>query len=484
MDTQADVKGAVASPYANTFFQELSPAWLNYVRAVNGLKTIPLDEPFTYLELGCGFGHSTVVNAAAFPTGMFHGCDVNPNHAAGARAFARALELPNFQFHEAPFQALALGDLPRFDFIVLHGVYSWVGEEARGAIRRIIRQRLSERGLVYLSYNCLPGWSNEVPLRRLMLELAGQERSAPDRARKAVESLAGMRALPFRYFTDNPAAAAAVDAYAKSSGDYLAHEFLAESWEPFSSVEIADEMAGLGLAYLGSATLADNHPALLMDDASAAALAALPSIRQRRLAEDFAVNRRFRRDVFARREAFVGAAYARALDEAVIGVVGSVEDVTAKVSVPRGAISFGEDFVDAVRSILQRGSITVAGAIAALDGQGRDPVEIARNLVFMTAAGALSPFAKAQSLGGRPAARPQPTPMLEKLLAHVMQTQTAYVAPSEILGGGVLIQPTEAAEIYRRSQEAASEDVAEEPTVALRVTRTLLPKLARLGLLN
>ncbi len=243
-------------------------------------------------------------------------------------------------------------------------------------------------------------------------------------------------------------------------------------------------MAGLGLAYLGSATLADNHPALLMDDASAAALAALPSIRQRRLAEDFAVNRRFRRDVFARREAFVGAAYARALDEAVIGVVGSVEDVTAKVSVPRGAISFGEDFVDAVRSILQRGSITVAGAIAALDGQGRDPVEIARNLVFMTAAGALSPFAKAQPLGGRPAARPQPTPMLEKLLAHVMQTQTAYVAPSEILGGGVLIQPTEAAEIYRRSQEAASEDVAEEPTVALRVTRTLLPKLARLGLLN
>ncbi len=55
------------SSYANTFFQELSPAWLNYTRAVNGVPGRPLDRPFTYLELGAGLGHCCVVNAGAFP---------------------------------------------------------------------------------------------------------------------------------------------------------------------------------------------------------------------------------------------------------------------------------------------------------------------------------------------------------------------------------------------------------------------------------
>src|SRR5688572_4210146 len=64
--------------YADTFFQELSPAWLNYARAINGVPQKPLDRPFTYLELGAGFGHSTVVNAAACPHGEFHACDLNP----------------------------------------------------------------------------------------------------------------------------------------------------------------------------------------------------------------------------------------------------------------------------------------------------------------------------------------------------------------------------------------------------------------------
>ncbi len=56
--------------YANTFFRELSPAWLNYVAALHGVAPRPIDATFSYLELGCGFGTSSVINAAAYSAGI------------------------------------------------------------------------------------------------------------------------------------------------------------------------------------------------------------------------------------------------------------------------------------------------------------------------------------------------------------------------------------------------------------------------------
>src|SRR5262249_13579294 len=65
------------SGYADTFFRELSPVWLNYVARLNGTPPRDLDAAFAYLELGCGLGSSAIVNAGAFPHGEFHACDIN-----------------------------------------------------------------------------------------------------------------------------------------------------------------------------------------------------------------------------------------------------------------------------------------------------------------------------------------------------------------------------------------------------------------------
>ncbi len=78
--------------------------------------------------------------------------------------------------------------------------------------------------------------------------------------------------------------------------------FSNQTWEPFYSIDIADEMAEAETRYLGSATLVDNHPTLIVDDLAAEAVAKLPTPRQRQLAIDFATNQRFRRDVFVRRQ--------------------------------------------------------------------------------------------------------------------------------------------------------------------------------------
>ncbi len=80
--------------------------------------------------------------------------------------------------------------------------------------------------------------------------------------------------------------------------NYLAHEFFNETWQPFYSVDVMDEMAQAGASYIGSATLADNHPMLLVEDSATDALKGLASPRQQHLALDFATNRRFRRGCF------------------------------------------------------------------------------------------------------------------------------------------------------------------------------------------
>jgi len=473
--------------YADTFFQELSPAWLNYARAVNGLPSRGLEAPFKYLELGTGFGHTAVVNAAAFPHGEFHACDFNPEHVRGGREYAESLGLRNIQFHEASFEQLLNVDLPSFDFIVLHGVYSWVGVEQRAFVREIIRKQLGPDGLVYVSYNCMPGWASELPVRRLMVELAA---AAPGdsaaKMRHAVETLERMKNRKLRFFDANDEAARAIESYSKVPANYLAHEFLNETWQPFYSVDVADEMATASVTLVGSATLADNHPMLVIDEAAAESLKSLTTPRQVHLAMDFATNRRFRRDIFVRSDSQrTPADGAGALESAIFGCVGDPEQLTNTVKVPRGQITFQPDFMQALKSLLQEGSTTLAAAVEALGGERRNRAEILRNLAFLVAGGALTPFAKADRYS-MPAEVTRPAnAIVERSLAGIIRQRVMRAIPSEVLGSGVLVKPAEALVIVELLSGTPVERITAAPReVVQHVATTLLPSLARLQLVE
>jgi hypothetical protein len=248
-----------------------------------------------------------------------------------------------------------------------------VGAEARAAIRQIILESLGAGGLVYVSYNCMPGWASEMPVRRLMVELAA---AAPgdsaDKMRHAAQALKQMSDHKLRFFEAAPEAARAVEAYGKVPANYLAHEFLNETWQPFYSVDVADEMAEAQLTFLGSATLADNHPMLVIEESAAEVMKTLATPRQVHLAMDFATNRRFRRDIFIRNDTprSQGDA-ARALGEAVIGSVGDPQHLAPHVKVPRGQITFQPDFMDELKALLRRWRITIGDAVTAAGGNSR-----------------------------------------------------------------------------------------------------------------
>ncbi|MGN6652348.1 class I SAM-dependent methyltransferase [Trinickia sp.] len=457
--------------FPDRFHRELSPAWLNYASVVGGARPKVLERPFRYLDLGCGFAHSTVVNAAAFPHAEFHACDFNAAHIGAARRRAGQLGAGNVVFHEASFEALLEQDLPPFDFIVMHGIYSWVDAGVRGTVRKLISRRLADDGLVYLSYNCQPGWSAEAPLRKLMFELA-QAADGGIEARIGT-AIAGMQTLgnpSFRYFRDHPSVTEALAALAKDPVDYLAHEYLNGTWDIHYSVDVMDQMAEAGLSYVGSATLADNHPMLLMDRPAAEAIAAMPNGRLRHLAEDFAVNRRFRRDVFVRgvRSNPSQADALRHLEAMPIGCISEIERIDTRVTIPRGALSFQPEFIADLRALMAQGAMRIGDIVARLAGDGHNRREILQNLLFLVASGNLMPFAQAGGLvdtGGRGAASPA---VVAALASHTGDETPTFV-PCGTLGSGIAVSEDEA---IRALRWMAGEEI-ERPA-----------RLARLGILR
>ena len=172
--------------YTHGYFRELSPALLRFVALLGGVEA-PRAGPFAYCELGCGNGQTSTVLAAGNPNGRFFACDINPTHVQTARRWIEAGKVDNLSVLEASFAQMTAADLPDFDFIVLHGVYSWINSAARRAIVDFMQAKLKPGGLVYISYNCLPGWSNVAPLQRLMTEL-GLTPASLQRLRLIVEA--------------------------------------------------------------------------------------------------------------------------------------------------------------------------------------------------------------------------------------------------------------------------------------------------------
>ena len=171
----------------------LAPAWLDHAALVAGIEPPPRQKGFAWCDLGCGQGVTAAILAATHPSGVFHGIDAMPAHIDHARRLAAAAAIPNLQLHAVDFAAAIALELPQFDYIVAHGVYTWIGPEAQCAVRRFIDCRLKPGGLVYLSYNAMPGWARDLPFQGLLKEfgrtISRRRFRAPCRSRRSSPAL-------------------------------------------------------------------------------------------------------------------------------------------------------------------------------------------------------------------------------------------------------------------------------------------------------
>jgi SAM-dependent methyltransferase len=286
--------------YTYGYYGELNP--LRARLALLAAGYVPPDVG-TACELGFGQGLSINIHDAA---GAAHwtGTDFSPAQVGFARELAGGEALAGRLFDEA-FEAFCRrDDLPDFDFIGLHGIWSWVSDSNRATIADFIKRKLKVGGVLYVSYNTQPGWAATGPLQELLTgydaalgapgtETAGRIDAALDFAGKLLDSGA-------LYGKANPTVAKHLDKLRGQDRHYLAHEYFNRDWQPMPFARMRAWMESLKLQYGASAHFLDHIPAFNLTAAQQQLLAGIPDPGFRETARDFIVNRHFRRDYWIR----------------------------------------------------------------------------------------------------------------------------------------------------------------------------------------
>lgn len=290
--------------YTAGFYPEQSPALLNFVALLNGFEPVPLDKPYTYFELGFGRGETVNLLAAANPHGQFYAADFNPAHVAGAQALADSAGLTNLTLLENSFAELEAGtvDLPQFDYITLHGIYTWVTEVNRRHIVNFICRYLKPGGAVYISYNALPGWTSILPLQRLLVEFGDAFPNRSDvQIGHATEFVQQLAASGAAYFSGGGAMLQTrLDGLQKYSRSYLVHEYMHKHWQPMFHADVARDLAEAKLDFIGSAELPEAYPKLYLSDEQQRMVATFADPAMQETIKDYCKNTSFRKDVYAR----------------------------------------------------------------------------------------------------------------------------------------------------------------------------------------
>lgn len=279
--------------YTYGYYAELNPlrAALPFLR-----QGVALPQIKTACELGFGQGMSINIHAAASET-EWYGTDFNPSHVSFARSIAEAAKTKAALFSEPFAHFCRRDDLPMFDYIGLHGIWSWINDENKAAIVEFIKNKLAVGGILYISYNCYPGWSPMVPVRELLTLY--EEKSTPDLKKgidAAIDFAARLADLDAIYMKSQPAIKQRLEAIRKQNHTYLAHEYFNKDWDVMSFAKMAEWLAPAMLDYVCQANYMDNVLAINYTQEQLDLLESIDNIALRETARDFMLNSQFRRD--------------------------------------------------------------------------------------------------------------------------------------------------------------------------------------------
>jgi SAM-dependent methyltransferase len=243
-------------PYTFGYHPELDPARMQAVLRRAGVEP---PEVAAACELGYGQGMSLAIHAVAGGAAWW-GTDLIPSHAAHVRALVAGTDA-RLEAADQTFAVFcARDDLPQFDFIGLHGVWSWVSAANRERILELVARRLRPGGVLYVSYNALPGWAPMLPLREMMVAYAAAlpaELPRADRIEAALHD-AQMRVLRDPLVLEAcPGIEAELRAIRHKGVAYLAHEFFNRDWAPMPPAQVAAAMRSVGLSFAAQADEAE-----------------------------------------------------------------------------------------------------------------------------------------------------------------------------------------------------------------------------------
>jgi len=328
--------------YTYGYYSELNPQRVRLAILNAGLA---FPEMGSACELGFGQGMSANIHAAA-STCSWWGTDFNPAQAGFAQELA-SVSGSGAQLFDESFAEFSSHDLPDFDYIGLHGIWSWISDENRAVIVDFIRRKLKVGGVLYISYNTLPGWGAFAPIRHLMTEhaevIGSAGRGIVSRINDAIDFTERLLATNPLYARANPQIAERIKKLKEHNRHYLAHEYFNRDWHPMHFADMAQWLEPAKVQFACSAHTIDHLDALNLSADQQKFLADIPDTMFRQTVRDFMVNQQFRKDYWvkgARRLSLFEQA--RQIKETRVVLTTPKEDVPLKINATLGEATLSE----------------------------------------------------------------------------------------------------------------------------------------------
>lgn len=293
-------------PYDSVPITDTHPDGLRAIARLFGVEAKPA-HACRVLELGCAGGGNLIPMAFYLPGSEFVGIDLARHHIDEADSLIGELGLDNVRvLHRSVTDDLS--DLGEFDYIVAHGLYSWVPRAVQDRVLAVCGRQLAKDGIAYVSYNTLPGWHARAGLRDMLLAYCDKAARASVRLSQAHALFDLLEpALRLQATAEAQGLLAEIGYLRRAPPSYVYHEYLEETNEPLWFAEFMARADAAGLAYLADAALYTMLPATLGEDTARGLSGMDDRIRVEQLM-DYARLRKFRRTLLVRREAAVNVA--------------------------------------------------------------------------------------------------------------------------------------------------------------------------------
>lgn len=209
------------------------------------------------LELGCSMGGNIITQALYYPDAEFVGIDLSGRQVAQGNAIIEKMGLKNVRLEEKDILTVD-ESFGKFDYIIVHGIWSWVPDAVKDKIFSICRNNLTEHGIAYISYNVYPGWKRQEQLREIMY-FAGRdvlEEPLEARTRKGLDALKALaEILENDKGLDGGGKLPAIQKILNHNFYYIAHEYMEAFNDPIYVNGFIEWANRHRLAYIGDADL-------------------------------------------------------------------------------------------------------------------------------------------------------------------------------------------------------------------------------------
>lgn len=289
-------------PYESFTYGQTHPQHMAMIGSLFGLN-VPDIKTAHVLELGCAAGMNLFPLALTYPKAKFTGIDLSQEQIKFADTHKEALGLKNITFNKDDILTFDLKkNKDKFDYIICHGVYSWVPENVSERILELCRECLSDNGLALISYNTLPGWNAVRSLREMMLFHTSRFNNPNEKVSEArkllnflAENVSDGRSAYKGLIEDERKLLQSVN------DSYLYHDHLENTNHQYYFHQFAEAAHKYDLNYVGDSSLVT----MFVGNMPQKALETLKAVNNIVLQEqymDFVTNRRFRTSIITKKQ--------------------------------------------------------------------------------------------------------------------------------------------------------------------------------------